>query len=212
LFIDPDGTKIIFGENTSSRFRRKATLTLIKASIVDKNTRQKVFALHRSSNIHVIHSTSATGGAGGGVSSDAVTQHKKAEPEIYTGDYKLVDGEFKNVVDPQKKAEYDNAMKEWGNSEKEAYNKMKSEGGDGSHIYLNLSKDETEARKGRGESNASLAAHEVAHAYRIDQGEVVNRQTEEDYAVDAENTYITKANRFILIQKNKLEHKEYQDQ
>jgi len=31
---------------------------------------------------------------------------------------------------------------------------------------------------------------------RIDQGEVVNRQVEEDVAVDAQNTYIENENRF----------------
>lgn len=193
--IDPDGRKIVFADNVKFGFKAQFAFTALKASVLDRGVRNRTVNLLFSKNVHTISSSNLKGGAGGFVEPASLANMESA-PEVPKERLILKGDGLVLEHDANEMSQYYSDMSKYEVDREGAGNKMRSEGGDGSVLHINLSKAERKARKERGESSASTYAHESMHMDRIDQGEVVNRQVEEDVAVDAQNTYIENENRF----------------
>ncbi len=201
IYIDPDGRKIVFADNVKFAFKAQFALTALKASVLDRGVRNRTASLLFSKNVHTISSSNLKGGAGGFVEPASLANMESA-PEVPKERMLLTGDGIVLEHDANEMNQYYSDMIKYEVDREGAGKKMRSEGGDGSVLHINLSKEERKARKNRGESSASTYAHESMHMDRIDKGQVVNRQVEEDIAVDAQNAYIKNENRFRREDKN----------
>ena len=204
IFTDPTGMDIEFGEDERFWFKVKAVATLAAGWLTSSTQRTQINQLMKSDNVHTIKESDGFSF----VTPDTYSEYSSERP--IPDPWKINDAEYMNDID-QKEAEWQEGKKD--------HMPHKDGTGDGSTIYLNLSK----SGKKEGESHVTNEAHEFRHATEIDRGTIntdrirgggkvtVNGKQVDAYpgkhernAIAAQNRVATQTNRFRLFNKVKL--------
>src|SRR5690554_2861207 len=163
--VDPDGNKFEFANSTSFSFRIKATFYIITGTLLSKNFRKNVLKLHRDENIHTINDVKNFG---------LRTSSGYSIPREIL-DYKSLP--FPTPVpEGSSTDEYDKKIEEIKQHRDDYHDNLsfktekKYGGGDGSYIFLDLSRSNLKKLRNDEVSIISYFGHEFKHSDDISEG------------------------------------------
>ncbi len=159
IFIDPDGKDLKFAEGERFWFKVKAVANLAAGWLTSSTQRKQINHLIKSDKVHTIKETSSFNR----VVPETLGKYAAEKPVPNTN------MPLDQITSDDNMADYKKQLTEWENGKTE--HSPHSDGtGDGSTIYLNLSK----GGKKDGESYITNTAHEFRHGMEIDLGIIDN--------------------------------------